>query len=167
MKDLDNQELINLPFEWYTKLWQLSIEAIGRTSPNPAVACIITKGKKILAYGATEPLGQRHSEVVAIDSFLSLYKDQLENFKNQIYLIVTLEPCSTYGKTPPCTLKIKTLKPYIKTIIVENYDINLNKSGFYYLINEGFDIKKKEIFRKPHFALHSFYNVVKKKSHNI
>lgn len=167
MKDLNYQESKNLPFNLYLKLWQLSIEAIGRTSPNPAVACILKKGDKLLSYGATEPAGLRHAEIVALDNFIKKYKNQSSNFYDQIELIVTLEPCSTYGRTLPCVLKIKNFKKFIKKIIIENYDINLQKSGIYYLIKEDFDLKIQNIFKKPHFALHSFFNVIEKKNHNI
>lgn len=167
MKDLSFLKLKKLPYDWYLKLWKLSMVAIGRTSPNPAVATLLTNDKKILSFGATEPVGKRHSEVVAIEHFYKKYKTNLNIFNNQIYFIVTLEPCSTYGRTLPCTLKIKCFKEFIKKVIIENLDINLNKSGLLYLINEGFDVEVKPIFKKPHFALHSFESFIKKKSPSI
>ncbi len=167
MKDLSFLKSKKLPYEWYLKLWELSMVAIGRTSPNPAVATILTNNKTILSFGATEPAGKRHSEVVAIEDFYKKHKENLDSFINQIDMIVTLEPCSTYGKTPPCTLKIKYFKEFIKKIIIENLDIHLNKSGIFYLINEGFDVQIQPIFKQPHFALYSFISFVKKKSLSI
>ncbi|HPN29370.1 MAG TPA: bifunctional diaminohydroxyphosphoribosylaminopyrimidine deaminase/5-amino-6-(5-phosphoribosylamino)uracil reductase RibD [bacterium] len=67
----------------------------GLTYPNPAVGAVIVKNGKILSIGAHKKAGLPHAEVEAIKSL---------NFKipknSDIY--VTLEPCSHFGKTPPC-----------------------------------------------------------------
>ena len=69
----------------------------GKTGPNPAVGAVISKNGKILSLGWHRGAGKPHAEI-----------DALRNLKNPALargatLHVTLEPCSTHGRTPPCT----------------------------------------------------------------
>lgn len=75
---------------------ELGKKGLGTTAPNPMVGCVIVHDEKIIAEGFTSPYGGPHAEVNAINSVKdkSLLKDAA--------LYVTLEPCSHYGKTPPC-----------------------------------------------------------------
>ena len=70
----------------------------GCTKTNPAVGCIITKYNQVISAGYTSINGRPHAEQNAIN----LSKINLKN--SQLY--ITLEPCSHYGKTPPCVQKI-------------------------------------------------------------
>ena len=72
-------------------------KGLGKTGPNPAVGAVISKNGKILAVGWHRGAGKPHAEIEA-----------LRNLKNPALargatLHVTLEPCSTHGRTPPCT----------------------------------------------------------------
>jgi diaminohydroxyphosphoribosylaminopyrimidine deaminase/5-amino-6-(5-phosphoribosylamino)uracil reductase len=72
-------------------------KGLGKTGPNPAVGAVISKGGKILSRGWHRGAGKPHAEIEA-----------LRNLKNPALargatLHVTLEPCSTHGRTPPCT----------------------------------------------------------------
>lgn len=69
---------------------------MGTTAPNPMVGCVIVHNKKIIGEGFTDPYGGPHAEVNAINSV----KDK--GLLKESLLYVTLEPCSHYGKTPPC-----------------------------------------------------------------
>ena len=71
---------------------------IGNTKTNPSVGCVIEKKGIILGAGCTSLNGRHHAEVNAI-------RFSRTNVKNS-NLYTTLEPCSHYGKTPPC---IKTI----------------------------------------------------------
>ncbi len=140
----------------YRELWKQSIISIGRTSPNPAVACVLTDDKyNIIASGSTEAPGNRHAEIVALDQF-----DKLKVKPQNIYVFVTLEPCSTYGRTPPCTLRIKNYKNIIKKIYIENLDLTLKNSGINSLSESGIQTERISIFNLPHFALSSFNSIV-------
>ena len=68
----------------------------GRTSPNPAVGAVIVRGGRIVARGFHRCAGMPHAEIEAITA--------LENprLARGATLYVTLEPCSTQGRTPPC-----------------------------------------------------------------
>jgi diaminohydroxyphosphoribosylaminopyrimidine deaminase/5-amino-6-(5-phosphoribosylamino)uracil reductase len=76
----------------------LARKALGTTSPNPAVGAVIVKDDKILGEGHTQPPGRSHAEVVALQ--------HAGESSSGASLYVTLEPCCTYGRTPPCTRAI-------------------------------------------------------------
>ena len=72
----------------------------GCTSPNPVVGAVIVKGGQILARGAHERAGHPHAEVMALRNLSTLSAEQ---HARGATLYVTLEPCCTHGRTPPCT----------------------------------------------------------------
>lgn len=73
----------------------LARQALGSTSPNPAVGAVIVNDGEIVGEGFTQPPGGDHAEIVALKQAGSLAKGGT--------LYVTLEPCSHTGRTPPCT----------------------------------------------------------------
>ena len=109
--------------------------ALGHTYPNPNVGALIYKDGKIISEGYTGSSGQNHAEINAIENIND--KKYLENST----MVVTLEPCSHYGKTPPCTKKI--IESKIKKVIIGCKDPNLlvNGSGIDQLINNNIDVK--------------------------
>ncbi len=87
--------------KWMQRAIDLALNAWGRTSPNPLVGAIVVKDGEILGSGRHLLAGEAHAEVEAIEDSLSSGAS-LEGAT----LYVTLEPCSTFGRTPPCTEKI-------------------------------------------------------------
>ncbi len=75
---------------------EIAKNGLGTTAPNPMVGAVIVNDGKIIGEGYTSPFGGPHAEVNAIDSV-----DDTSLLSNAC-LYVTLEPCSHYGKTPPC-----------------------------------------------------------------
>ena len=71
---------------------------LGNTSDNPSVGCVITKGNSVISVGCTSNNGRPHAEYNAI------YQSKINLKGAELY--VTLEPCSHYGKTLPCTKSI-------------------------------------------------------------
>jgi len=67
----------------------------GRVEPNPVVGCVIVKGDEVVATGFHRRFGGDHAEVAALK--------KAGKRARGAELFVTLEPCSTFGKTPPCT----------------------------------------------------------------
>ena len=108
---------------------------LGHTYPNPNVGALIYKDGKIISEGYTGSPGQNHAEINAIENIND--KKYLENST----MVVTLEPCSHYGKTPPCTKKI--IESKINKVIIGCKDPNLlvNGSGIDQLINNNIDVK--------------------------
>jgi diaminohydroxyphosphoribosylaminopyrimidine deaminase/5-amino-6-(5-phosphoribosylamino)uracil reductase len=72
----------------------LAESALGFTSPNPAVGCVIVNGEKIVGRGATAVGGRPHAEAIALKN------DGPRSRGATAY--VTLEPCAHFGQTPPC-----------------------------------------------------------------
>ena len=74
----------------------LAQERNGLTGLNPSVGCLIVKNNKIVSFGQTGFNGRPHAESVAIKN---CKRKDLSN--STIY--ITMEPCTHYGKTPPCS----------------------------------------------------------------
>lgn len=89
--------------------------------PNPSVGAVLVCDYKIIGEGYTSPYGGAHAEVNAINSV----KDVTLLDKATLY--VTLEPCSHYGKTPPCSLLI--IEKQIPRIVVGCIDTFSEVSG--------------------------------------
>ena len=94
---------------------------MGTTAPNPMVGCVIVHNEIIIGEGFTSPYGGAHAEVNAINSV----KDQ--SLLKDATLYVTLEPCSHYGKTPPCADEIIKFK--IPKIVIGTIDSHSKVAG--------------------------------------
>ena len=81
----------------------LSLASLGlkRTSPNPLVGCVIVKDNIIIGEGWHHEYGKSHAEIEALNDAKSRGEDVRGS---TVY--VTLEPCSHYGKTPPCANRL-------------------------------------------------------------
>ncbi len=90
----------------------------GYTGSNPSVGCLVVKKNKILSFGVTSKNGRPHAENRALKKNI--------NFKGAT-MYVTLEPCTHYGKTPPCTGLI--VKSKIKKVIYSIDDTDQRTSG--------------------------------------
>ena len=86
----------------------------GKTAPNPAVGAVIVKNGQIIGKGATSPAGENHAEINAIN--------QAGDLCEGADLFVSLEPCSHWGRTPPCADAI--IKAKIKRVFAACLDPN-------------------------------------------
>lgn len=96
------------------KCIELAKQAEGKTSPNPMVGCVILNDKnEIISTGYHKKYGENHAE-----------RDALLKLKNATgcTLVVNLEPCSHFGKTPPCADLI--IEKGIKSVIYGMKDVN-------------------------------------------
>jgi len=98
---------------------RLALKGRGKTSPNPMVGALVVKSGRIVGRGYHEKAGLPHAEVMALD-------DAGVKAKGAI-LYVTLEPCTHFGRTPPCVDKI--IKSGIKKVIVGMIDPNPLNNG--------------------------------------
>lgn len=80
---------------------ELARKGAGRVSPNPMVGAVVVVDGKILGEGWHERLGGPHAEPNAITDLLDNYPDGAE-LLTRATIYVSLEPCSHFGKTPPC-----------------------------------------------------------------
>ncbi len=90
--------------EFYIKRCiELAKKAIGKTYPNPMVGSVIVHRDEIIGEGYHHKAGENHAEINAIKSVKN------PHLIPESTLYVSLEPCAHFGKTPPCSLKIKEL----------------------------------------------------------
>ena len=80
-------------------------KGVGRTAPNPAVGAVIVRNERVIARGYHHATGLPHAEIEAIRK-AGFDPDSLSPMTHSLNgstLYVTLEPCSSHGRTPPCT----------------------------------------------------------------
>lgn len=114
------------------KCIELAKQAQGETSPNPLVGCIVLNDiGKIISTGYHKKYGENHAER---DALL-----KLDDAKN-CTLIVNLEPCSHYGKTPPCADLI--IEKGVKRVVYGMKDVNpiVAGNGLKKLIDAGIEV---------------------------
>jgi diaminohydroxyphosphoribosylaminopyrimidine deaminase/5-amino-6-(5-phosphoribosylamino)uracil reductase len=93
---------------------------LGLTSPNPAVGAVLVVGKKIVARGHHRRAGAPHAEVECLARFG-------RRLPSTAIMYVTLEPCSTTGRTGPCTTVL--LEAGLKRLVVGAVDPNPKHAG--------------------------------------
>ena len=91
---------------------------LGKTSPNPAVGAVIVRGGRIIARGWHRGAGKPHAEIEAL---------KRTTLAAGSTLYVTLEPCSTHGRTPPCTDAI--IRANIVRVVIGATDPNPSHAG--------------------------------------
>ena len=89
--------MINIEHEKYMRMcFELALLGKGQVLPNPMVGCVVLdKNKNVVSKGYHKKCGENHAER---DALLKLKNKEAEGGT----LYVNLEPCSHYGKTPPC-----------------------------------------------------------------
>lgn len=108
----------------------LAEKGVGYASPNPMVGCVIvSKDGDVIGEGYHEKYGKSHAEVNAVDDVKK--KSLLEGAT----VYVTLEPCSHYGKTPPCADMLAKL-PIAKVVVAM-------KDPFSEVNGKGIDLLKR------------------------
>ena len=100
---------------------QIAKNGFGTTAPNPMVGSVIVYKNRIIGEGFTCPFGGPHAEVKAIQSVTN------KALLKASTLYVTLEPCSHYGKTPPCSDLI--IKHNIPNVVIGTTDTHSKVAG--------------------------------------
>jgi diaminohydroxyphosphoribosylaminopyrimidine deaminase/5-amino-6-(5-phosphoribosylamino)uracil reductase len=96
-------------------------KGLGKTSPNPAVGAVLVRAGEVLATGWHRRAGGPHAEIETLDALPSL------ELAAGGTLYVTLEPCSTVGRTPPCTNAI--IKAKVARVVIGAIDPNPHHQG--------------------------------------
>lgn len=104
----------------------------GKVDPNPMVGAVIVKENKVIAKGWHQSYGEAHAEVTAFENAITDVEGAT--------MYVTLEPCSHYGKTPPCADMI--IKKKIKRVVVGTLDPNplVAGQGVKKLVDAGIEV---------------------------
>ncbi|MEA2408551.1 MAG: diaminohydroxyphosphoribosylaminopyrimidine deaminase [Thermoleophilaceae bacterium] len=102
-----------------TRAIELAGRARGQTSPNPIVGAVVVKGGRVIGEGITQPPGEAHAEVMALDAAAG------HTAGATMYL--SLEPCCHHGRTPPCTDAI--LSAGIARVVIASDDPTPKAAG--------------------------------------
>lgn len=113
---------------------ELAEKGRGKTNPNPMVGAVIVKNGKIISTGYHKKAGYAHAEIEAI-------KNCKEPPGGSI-MYTTIEPCTTYGRTPPCVNEI--IKHKFKEVVIGSIDPNpsVNGNGVKILTESGIKVRK-------------------------
>ncbi|HOK40288.1 MAG TPA: bifunctional diaminohydroxyphosphoribosylaminopyrimidine deaminase/5-amino-6-(5-phosphoribosylamino)uracil reductase RibD [bacterium] len=132
---------------------KLAKKSKGKTSLNPAVGCVIEKNGKIIGKGFHQYFGGPHAEIEAINSLT----EPPENSS----MYVTLEPCSHFGKTPPCVDEI--IKYKFKKVIIGMQDVNplVNGAGITKLKNAGIEVEINNLNNQINYFYRDFIKFIK------
>ncbi len=116
---------------------ELAKKGLGNTAPNPMVGAVLVYNNKIIGEGFTSKYGGNHAEVNCINSV----KPENKKYVSKATLYVSLEPCSHFGKTPPCSNLIVENK--IPKVVIGTLDTNklVSGKGVKHLKENGIEVK--------------------------
>lgn len=119
---------------------ELAKHGFGNVSPNPLVGSVIVRNNQIIGEGYHKKYGQAHAEVNAINSVSN------HSLLKEATLYVNLEPCSHYGKTPPCADLI--ISKEIPRVIIGTQDpfVEVAGRGIERLRNAGIEVITDVLF---------------------
>jgi diaminohydroxyphosphoribosylaminopyrimidine deaminase / 5-amino-6-(5-phosphoribosylamino)uracil reductase len=126
----------NADKRWMAAALDQAKRGVGFTSPNPPVGAVIVRDDAIIGQGYHRKAGEPHAEVEAIRDAATRFPKLLPGST----LYVTLEPCSTQGRTPPCTEAIKAAR--ISRLVYGTMDPNPKHAG---RVNEALQGSKVEV----------------------
>lgn len=110
---------LNIDRKYMKMALRLARKAWGMTSPNPMVGAVLVKNGRVAGKGFHKKAGTPHAEINAISNAGAAAVGSV--------LYVTLEPCSTFGRTPPCTDAI--IKAGISKVVIGSLDPNPLHAG--------------------------------------
>ena len=113
------KKILDIDTKYMKLALRLAKKGIGKVSPNPPVGAVLVKGDRIIGQGYHKQFGGPHAEIEAFNNVTEDVSDSI--------LYITLEPCSTQGKTPPCTDAI--ISNGIKRVVIACNDPNPVHSG--------------------------------------
>ena len=124
---------------------------LGKTKLNPSVGCIIVKNNTVISSGVTSINGRPHAEFNALN--------QNKNFNNST-MYVTLEPCTHYGLTPPCTNLIK--KKNVKEVFYTFDDVdNRTSRKLKRVLTKRKIVVRKINYKKANDFYESYFHLLK------
>lgn len=135
---------------------ELAKNGLGSTYPNPMVGCVIVCNGEIIGEGWHQEAGRAHAEVNAINAV------QRQELLPLSTLYVNLEPCSHYGRTPPCSDLI--IEKKIKKVVIGSIDIHekVKGAGIARLEKNGVEVvtgileSKCEFLNRRFFTFHRY-----------
>ncbi len=117
---------------WMRRALALAQTVMYSTAPNPRVGCVIVRDGRVLGEGATQPPGGPHAEVCALRDAQA----RGESVAGAT-LYVTLEPCSHFGRTPPCVDAVLAARPARVVVALGDPNPLVNGQGLARLRDAG------------------------------
>lgn len=150
---------MNIDEQYMIRCIQLAKLGAGNVAPNPMVGAVLVYENQIIGEGYHQKYGEAHAEVNCINSVDEGNKSLIA--KSTIY--VSLEPCSHYGKTPPCADLI--IKNKIQKVVIGVKDIykKVDGTGIEKLQDAGLDVVTGVLERECHDLNKRFFTFHQKK----
>jgi diaminohydroxyphosphoribosylaminopyrimidine deaminase / 5-amino-6-(5-phosphoribosylamino)uracil reductase len=138
------------------RAFELALLGVGQVSPNPRVGCVIQHEGKIIGEGWHKKYGEEHAEVNAIQSV------EDPSLLGQSTVYVNLEPCSHFGKTPPCADLL--IRHSVKRVVIANVDTNplVGGEGIKKLRAAGIEVTIGVLEKQGHELNKRFFTFVEK-----
>lgn len=136
---------------------ELALLGKGYVSPNPLVGCVVVHNDRIIGEGWHKKYGEAHAEVNALESVTD--KSRLK--ESTVY--VNLEPCSHFGKTPPCADLLVANR--IQRVVISNVDSNplVDGAGIRRLREAGIEVTTGVLEKEGHELNIRFFTFVTQK----
>lgn len=139
----------------------LALQGAGSVSPNPMVGSVIVHRNQIIGEGYHMQFGKAHAEVNAVNDVLEKYDNAGELLRDST-IYVNLEPCSHYGKTPPCAdLIISNEIPRVVIGCRDPFD-QINGKGINKLRNAGIEVVENVLTDKCLYLNRRFFTRIQK-----
>jgi diaminohydroxyphosphoribosylaminopyrimidine deaminase/5-amino-6-(5-phosphoribosylamino)uracil reductase len=118
---------------WMRRVLHLARKGAGRTSPNPMVGAVLVKAGRVVGEGYHAKAGEPHAEVIALR--------QAGAEASGATLYINLEPCTHYGRTPPCAPQV--IRAGVKKAVIGMEDPNpaVHGNGIEKLIRAGIEVR--------------------------
>ena len=125
----------------------------GRVTPNPLVGAVIVKDNRVISTGYHKQYGMEHAEINAINNA----KETIEGAT----IYINLEPCSHYGKTPPCALAL--IEKKFKRVVIGMKDVNpiVSGNGIDMLLKNNIEVKLGVLEKECRELNEVFINYIK------
>jgi len=148
--------------KYMNRCFELAELGMGSVSPNPMVGSVVVHDGRIVGEGYHHQYGKAHAEVNAINDVIGRYPDNFDEILRQSTIYVNLEPCSHFGKTPPCSdLIIKHRIPHVVIGSPDPFD-SVNGKGVQKLRNAGIRVTENFCVEESNFINRRFLTRITK-----
>lgn len=140
------------------RVLELAEQGRAKVSPNPMVGCIIVKDGQIIGEGWHHEYGKPHAERNAVDNVVD------PGLISGSTVYINLEPCSHFGKTPPCSDLL--IRHQVKRVVISNIDPNplVDGGGIKKLRQAGIEVTIGTLQQEGEALNHTFFKAMRKKN---
>lgn len=148
--------------KYMNRCFELAELGMGTVSPNPLVGSVVVHERRIIGEGYHQQYGKAHAEVNAINDVINRFPKNFREILGQSTIYVNLEPCSHFGKTPPCSdLIIKHGIPHVVIGSPDPFD-SVNGKGVLKLRDAGIRVTENFCVERANFINRRFLTRINK-----